>query len=360
MVETKKCRVGLQHMKKYVMILAVFLLVGCGNASEEAYNNAIQKGLDVLGSENYAKAEAYFEMALDEKPDDQKAKAYLDQTRAYNEAQESFDNKDFETAKAKAESVINVKNGSEGLVTKAEEILNTIETISTDFQKGYKEATQLSDSGKLDEALDKTNMLLSNEGISNAYFIEIKSNLDQLKAKIESKKTEAEAQAEAQLRAEEKQQEADRIRQILVEVMGTPMNQLNEIPNEVVIEEKDKAETNGEDPYGLFNRLQAQYPGLQSTVLQNTEKVEAYRQNDFYGRGEDPEYTWNDARNIIGNVLGEADETFFYNGRLNVYMADDGRRYYIIWKQDPNGTSTASATIESFNVYDDGTVEKYK
>lgn len=62
----------------------------------------------------------------------------MDQTRAYNEAQESFDNKDFETAKAKAEVCINVKNGSEGLVTKAEEILNTIETISTDFQKGYK------------------------------------------------------------------------------------------------------------------------------------------------------------------------------------------------------------------------------
>lgn len=355
MAESKKLRTSL---KRYIVIFTLFLLVGCGNASEEAYNSAIQKGLDVLSSENYAKAEAYFEMALEEKPDDETAKAYLTQTQAYIEANESFENEDFETAKTKAESVIKVKNGSEGLVAKAKEILNTIEIKLTDLQKGYEEAKKLSDSGQLDEALEKTNTLLSSKDVSNAYFVEIKNNLDQLKNNIESTKAEIQVQAEEQLQAEANQQDADKIRQVLVEVMGVPMNQLNEIPNDVLIGELDKSEANGEDPYGLFRRLQIQYPDLQSAIIQNTEKVKAYRQNDFYGRGEDPEYTWNDAHNIIVNVLGEADETFFYNGRLNVYMADDGRRYYIIWTQDPNGTDTASATMDVYYVYEDGTVEE--
>ena len=95
MVKSNNFRRTLKFLKRYVIILSLFFLAACSNASEEAYNSAIQKGLDVIASENYEKAEAYFELALEEKPEDEKAKAYLKQTKAYSNAEKAFDDNDF-------------------------------------------------------------------------------------------------------------------------------------------------------------------------------------------------------------------------------------------------------------------------
>lgn len=89
------------------------------------------------------------------------------------------------------------------------------------------------------------------------------------------------------------------------------------------------------------------------------EYVAAYRANPWYGNDEDPEFTWNQARNIIANELGEEDGTFVYNGRLTVWMDDLGRRYYSIWKEDVNAANTAEGTIAMYDVFEDFTVIEY-
>ena len=86
-------------------------------------------------------------------------------------------------------------------------------------------------------------------------------------------------------------------------------------------------------------------------------KVETYRKQAWYGMDEDPSFTWDDAYNTIVKVLGKEDDTFFYNGRREVFMDNDGRRYYSIWTEDPNAANTAEGTIEAYLVYDDGSVE---
>lgn len=57
--------------------------------------------------------------------------------------------------------------------------------------------------------------------------------------------------------------------------------------------------------------------------------------------------------------MGPEDDGFFYNGRTEVRMTDDDRRYYIVWKEATTGESIAEATFASYNVYEDGTVEEY-
>ena len=68
----------------YLFLATIFVVVGCGNKSEEKYNSAIQKGLDNLAAENYEKATVSFEVALEEKPDDKRAKALLSQTESFD------------------------------------------------------------------------------------------------------------------------------------------------------------------------------------------------------------------------------------------------------------------------------------
>lgn len=201
MVKSNNFRRTLKFLKRYVIILSLFFLAACSNASEEAYNSAIQKGLDVIASENYEKAEAYFELALEEKPEDEKAKAYLKQTKAYSNAEKAFDDNDFENAKVEAENVVKIKDGSESLVAKATEIIGIIgdfESSLVEFQKKYDEINILVDTGSLDEALELANSILNNNEINEAYFVDIKIKLEELKKNIEINRLQLQEQAKAE------------------------------------------------------------------------------------------------------------------------------------------------------------------
>lgn len=186
---------------KYFLIIILFFLAGCSSIDSEAYNSAIQKGLDTLSLENYEKAQVYFELALEEKPNDTSAKSYLEQTQLYNEAIKAFDTNNFETAKLKAEGVTNITEGSESLVTKASDILDRIKKngiFTVDFQKKYDEVINLIDAGRLDEAQEKTNSLLSDNEINEAYLSDIKINAEQAREDIEVGKNEIQKNKEAE------------------------------------------------------------------------------------------------------------------------------------------------------------------
>lgn len=169
------------------------MLVGCSNKSDEAYNNAIQKGVDVLVSEDYDKAQNYFKLALEEKPEDKKAKAYLDQIKFFAESKNLFNSEDYETAKEKAKNVTKITDGSESLVAKAKEMIYTIESIEialAGFHKVHDEINLLIETGSLDEALNKIQSLLNSSEINNEYYADIKIKTEELKVQIEAKKAE--------------------------------------------------------------------------------------------------------------------------------------------------------------------------
>lgn len=208
-------RKKLNYSKKIIMFLVLLFLVACGNSSEEAYNSAIQKGLDVIASENYEKAEAYFELALEEKPEDKKATAYLNQTEAYNRSKKAMDSNDLKTAEEEAKKVVKIKNGSKSLSGKAMEIIDKIKAFDSTllgFQKEYEIIKGLIASNSFDEAKEKITSVLNNDEINEVYYEDIKLKLDELKANIgkevaqmkEQKqlKIEEQIEAEEQLRAE--------------------------------------------------------------------------------------------------------------------------------------------------------------
>ena len=193
MAKSNNIRRALKCLKTCVLIFSLFFLVACGDASDEAYNSAIQKGLDVIASEKYEKAEAYFELALEEKPEDEKATAYLKQTKAFGIAQKAFDDNDFKNAKVEAENVSKIKGGSESLVEKATEMLGIIgdfEASLMEFQEKYDETIILVEAGSLDEALEQVNSLLNNSEINEVYFVDIQIQLEELKNNIEIKQSQ--------------------------------------------------------------------------------------------------------------------------------------------------------------------------
>lgn len=117
--------------KRYglTLLMLVLVLVGCAEANQEAYNEAINSGLEELRIEQYEEAEASFETALNEKPEDERAAILLKQTQGYREALQLLEDEQFAEATEKAEWVQSVEEGSSYLVFKAGELLDTIQTV---------------------------------------------------------------------------------------------------------------------------------------------------------------------------------------------------------------------------------------
>ena len=208
--------------KQGLLIVGLLLLVGCGNAEQEAYNEAIQKGLDILSAEQYEKAEAYFEIALENQPDDEKAKAYLAQTQIYREAKDFYDSKEYAEALEKAQQVVDSENGLEGLIAKATTIIEEIDAKENYINEEIGKAQTAYDSGNLDEALPIIEALLGSEELGNAYFAEIKATGEQLQTDIQNKKSELAAEEAAKAKAEEEA--------LLQESADRAINAYNELP----------------------------------------------------------------------------------------------------------------------------------
>ncbi|MGA9517917.1 MAG: hypothetical protein WBV27_03960 [Trichococcus sp.] len=188
---------------RYLTLAGLLLLAGCGNAEQEAYNEAIQKGVDILSAEQYEKAEAYFEIALENQPDDEKATAYLTQTQIYREAKDFYDSKEYAEALEKAQQVVESENGLEGLIAKATAIIEEINAKEDHIDAELDKAKAAYDSGNMDEALPVIENLLNSEELSNAYFSELKAVGEQLLADIQNKQNELAMDEAAKAKVEE-------------------------------------------------------------------------------------------------------------------------------------------------------------
>lgn len=183
------------------MALFIFtVLVGCSN--DEAYNNAIQKGLDYVASEEYSKAESAFELALDEKKEDEKATVLLSQTIDYQELIKAMEEGEFDLAKEKAHAVIELEGGSSALVKKSEEALalmgvyeEQLAEVTQDYEKGQKQFE--------DKEYDKAQKTIDDilkQDLENVIFKSIRADLKSLQKDI---KSSLEAEAKAAEAAEE-------------------------------------------------------------------------------------------------------------------------------------------------------------
>lgn len=172
---------------KYIFPIFIVFIVGCTNRSEEIYNSAIQKGLDSLASENYDKAIVSFEIALEEKSEDKRAKALKLQTENFDNALKSFEDGDLEKASENAERAKKTENGSEALIKKSNDIIEEIKTIATikkDYQKQYDNADTLFKDSNYPDSLEKITSLLQEDSIDQTYYSSIKKSSQELEKSI--------------------------------------------------------------------------------------------------------------------------------------------------------------------------------
>ncbi|ANU09409.1 hypothetical protein BBH88_03335 [Planococcus antarcticus DSM 14505] len=191
--------------KLFISSLVIFIvLAGCSN--DEAYNNAVHKGLDYIASEEYQKAESAFELAIDEKSNDKKATALLDQTVYHQEAIKAMEEGDLDSATEKAEKVINTEDGSSALVKKSKDIVASIEDLETtlaELTEEYEAALKQFENKEYTEANKTVDNLLKHES-EQPIFESIKKDVRKLQEDIKlALDSEKKAEEETEKAAEE-------------------------------------------------------------------------------------------------------------------------------------------------------------
>lgn len=199
-------------MRKLILItlFAFIVLVGCSN--DEAYNNAIQKGLDYVASEEYPKAESAFELALDEKSEDETATVLLSQTIDYQELVKAMEEGEYDLAKEKVDAIIELDGGSSALVKKSEDALASIKDLEgklTEITKDYERAQKQFKAQEYDKAQKTIDHVLKKD-LDNMIFKSLKADSKSLQKDIKSS-LDAEAKVEEERIAKEKAEEEERI-----------------------------------------------------------------------------------------------------------------------------------------------------
>lgn len=173
-------------IKKVLISIVLFIvLVGCSN--DDAYNNAIEKGLDYIASEEYKKAESAFELALEEKGNDKKATTLLEQIVNYQEALTAFQDADLVSAREKAEKVISLTDGSTALINKSEEIISSIsemEKALIDITNEYEKALKYFESKEYNDATKVIKKILKRD-LDHQMFKQIEKDVKELQKKID-------------------------------------------------------------------------------------------------------------------------------------------------------------------------------
>lgn len=165
---------------------AILLLTGCN--SKEEYQSNINKGLEAVGEDNFGKAEGLFEVALEAKPKDESAKAYLDQVVYIQKAADAMDDNNISEAINALDKAMNIENGSKVISSKAEtqkEEIQTIQKNNKKYQALLDEAKSLNKSSKYDESIKKLDNLLAQD-LSN--FPNIKNEAEKLKGENDNAK----------------------------------------------------------------------------------------------------------------------------------------------------------------------------
>jgi hypothetical protein len=111
------------HNLKGIMIFSaiVIFLTACSSKADHLYQDSIQKGLDAIAEDQFSKAEGLFEVALDAKKDDIKAKAYSNQVQLIIKADDFVKQNKITEAIQALDQSIKVKQGSKVIASKSKD-----------------------------------------------------------------------------------------------------------------------------------------------------------------------------------------------------------------------------------------------
>ena len=309
-------------MRKLCMSIFFILVILVGCSNDEAYQNALAEGIECIKEEEYQEATSAFELALQEKEDDEKATNLLFQTNAYEKALFELEEGNLKKAKKQVNDVMEIEEGSEILIERAEKLLTVItehESKLTELVESYESALGNFKKKDFKQANKLIKSILKND-LDDVVYEEIKKDTKSLKKEIKiaieqeekaeqlrKEKEQAAREAEEQKRLEKERVEQERAEKAKAE-------QERKMKEEA---EKEKVAKAKEESNGGFT----------------LEKAKAYAEEVF----KDDE--------DIG--FGVYDRLEYENGRP-YYMG----RIVNIEMQEAGGTGT----IGHFKVFEDGTV----
>jgi hypothetical protein len=191
------------HNLKGIMILSaiVIFLTACSSKADQLYQDSIQKGLDAIAEDQFSKAEGLFEVALDAKKDDIKAKAYSNQVQLILKADDFVKQNKITEAIQALDQSIKVKQGSKVIASKSKDKKESLllfqenekkyNTLLTDAKNSSQSGDFSASNAKLDELLkadltqfasikDEATKLKdsNNEAIKNAEIAKAKAEAD--------------------------------------------------------------------------------------------------------------------------------------------------------------------------------------
>lgn len=191
--------------KTFYGISLLLLLTACSSQKTEEYHANINKGMEAVAEENYGKAEAHFETAVEMKLDDEAAEAYLQQVVLIQQAEKEAAEDNVQEAIDTLDRVIEYSEGSKIIVVKAEEqkkfllAKNENEENRTKYETALSEVKKLTGNAQYKESTEKIDVLLI-EDLSA--FADIKIALEKLKEENTIAEKEAEAVAAKQAEQE--------------------------------------------------------------------------------------------------------------------------------------------------------------
>lgn len=147
--------------------LCFTLLTSCANND---YQNALDKGIDSLGEQDYHQAAIYFEVASSEQANDKEARMYFEQASLMEDAINYYEQEEYVAALDAFEAVTNL---DEGLKTIKSEAQNWKETILDEQEE----------LAATEEEIDTINQLISSKEYTSAL-----EQLQLLHKKVESDK----------------------------------------------------------------------------------------------------------------------------------------------------------------------------
>lgn len=305
-------------------LLVLCILSACSVETEDEYALTIESGLEAIENEEYAKAKDFFESATEQWPDKDEAHLLLDQSKTFNKAFVLHKIGDFTEAREEAELVAKFKGGSELLKDKAWDLMVSIENTYQEanyYQELYNEAKDLLEQNNIEEAHNRVSHLLSHKELNHPFFTSLKEATASLQTSIEHSLG---------------------VSAMTVSVMD------EELSGSV------------EEASSILNVSQSD----RLIIPPITMSINEYRKQAWFGKNEDPHYSYDMALSILSEVMGPETEAFAYKGERHVYIDEHARRYYVIWRESQ--VNTFETTNESDNnrtgylVFDDFTVETHE
>lgn len=169
-----------------IFTVLVFLYIQDAN-----YDSIIDNGIEAISDKDYDKAITYFEIALDEKKEDETAEILSRNTVFLQDAEKLYVNEEFNQSLEKIDLILSTKNKEDKLellfdqANKLKSNIKKLKVDSTKFQIDFEKAEEILfqpsvSSTEIEQSLNILNDILSHNEINKKYHSEMKQKTEKL------------------------------------------------------------------------------------------------------------------------------------------------------------------------------------